>query len=258
MFKKNDKPLLTCMIQEESLDECIQIVKNGIYDGAEAFGFQICRLKPEFRTEECYNNIFNSMGNRPIYITNYHSGYSEFLTDEERIKQSITALKCGANLIDIPGNFFSKDTFEMTYEKEAIKKQKTLIEEIHSLGGKVLISTHVYHYLSEDEVLKIALEQQNRGADVVKIVTGSDSEKELTSNLDITRILKEKLDVPFLFLSVGNYCKIHRVIGPMLGCCMWLCAPTYDKYSTKNQPLLRSTSELIRNFDYTPNGRNVK
>lgn len=60
---------------------------------------------------------------------------------------------------------------EMTYNEIAVKRQKELIEQLHKKGVQVLMSAHIYRFLLEDEVLKIALAQQERGVDIVKIVT---------------------------------------------------------------------------------------
>ena len=59
-------------------------------------------------------------------------------------------------------------------------------------------------------------------------------------------MLKEKLDIPFLFLS-GGECKILRRIGGELGCCMYLCVYEHDALATLQQPLL-SDVKLIRDI----------
>ena len=88
-----------------------------------------------------------------------------------------------------------------------------------------------------DRVLEIALEQQRRGADICKIVTGAESAEQQIENLRIINLLKEKLNIPFLFLSAGES-RILRRIGGALGCCMYLCVHEYDKLATRSQPLL--------------------
>ena len=103
----------------------------------------------------------------------------------------------------------------------------------------------------EEEVLAVALEQQSRGADVVKFVTWSDSEEELMQNLAAIRTLKRELKVPFLFLSGGRYCRLHRAIGPYLGVCCWLCVERYDTFSSREQPLLRAMHTVVENLDLT-------
>ena len=109
------------------------------------------------------------------------------------------------------------------------------------------MSSHTYAFRSAERVLEIALEQQKRGADIVKIVTGADSMEQQLENLRITELLKRELKVPFLFLSVGE-CSLHRRIGPMLGSCMWLCVQTHDELSTPAQPLLHKVKAIRDNF----------
>ena len=71
-----------------------------------------------------------------------------------------------------------------------------------------------------------------------------------TSN--ITRRLKKELKVPFLFLSSGPYCRMHRIMGPYLGSCMWLCVDEYATFSSREQPLLSATADVIRKLDFMP------
>ena len=67
-------------------------------------------------------------------------------------------------------------------------------------------------------------------------------------NLKMINMLKEKLDVPFLFLS-GGECKILRRIGGELGCCMYLCVCEYDNFATPLQPLLKKVKAIRDNMD---------
>jgi 3-dehydroquinate dehydratase len=112
------------------------------------------------------------------------------------------------------------------------------------LGGEVLMSSHVKEFRSPERVLEIALEQQRRGADIVKIVTGANTQQEEVINLDICRLLKQELKVPFLFLSGGKYTYLHRTVGPALGVCMWLCFREYDETTYAGPPLLADVIKI--------------
>ena len=144
------------------------------------------------------------------------------------------------------GDYFDKQPGEMTYDETAVKKQKALIEDLHKKGAKVLMSSHILKFTPADKVLKIALEHQSRGADISKIVVGAENREEELENLKIINMLKEKLDIPFLFLSSGE-CRILRRIGGELGCCMYLCVYEYDSFATPVQPLLCDI-KTIRNI----------
>ena len=104
------------------------------------------------------------------------------------------------------------------------------------------MSSHILEYTPAEHVLEIALEQERRGADICKIVTGAKDMSEQIENMRIINLLSEKLSVPFLFLS-GGESRILRRIGGELGCCMYLCVYEYDSLATRSQPLL---SDMVK------------
>ena len=259
-FLGHKRPLLVDMIIVETPTDCVIHTRNAIYDGAEAFGIQMERLLPQYRTEDTLTKMFAYMEDKPIYVTNYRGGHNKDMTDEARMEELKLAYRCGATLLDVPGDTFDKNApapLELSRERDAVEKQKKLIYELHEMGAEVLMSSHIFHYLPKEEVIELALAQQERGADIAKFVTGAATEEELWDNMNLIRELKKELKIPFLFLANGAYCKPQRVLGPYAGCCMWLCVDTYDKFSSREQPLLRSMSEIVRNFDITPNLREL-
>lgn len=251
-FLNHDRPLLTNIIETDSVQKCHIIIKNAIYDGAEAFGIQLCKFPHEDRNEQTYRKLFAATGQRPIYITNYRSKYNVGLDDQECMDGLLLALKCGATLCDIMGDTYDPSPMELTYDQNAIKKQMELIDRVHGMGKEVLMSSHVHKFLPAEKVLEIALEQQRRGADIAKIVTAANTDEEQLENLRITHLLKQELKIPFLFLSSGTHSKLHRMVGPMLGSCMYLCVQQHDVLSTKTQPVLKAAKLVRDNLDYLP------
>jgi hypothetical protein len=79
------------------------------------------------------------------------------------------------------------------------------------------------------------------------MVVGADSMEQQIENLRIIALLKEKLDIPFLFLS-GGECHLLRRIGGELGSCMYLCVHEYDELATSVQPLLRNVKAIRDNM----------
>ena len=182
---------------------------------------------------------------------------NEGFTDEEIGDELVKALSCGATLGDVPGSLFDAESgmgvgLELTYKQEAIDKQMELIDRIHSMGKEALMSSHTLKFEPAETVLKIALEQQRRGADIVKIVTGANSDEEQMENLRITTLLKKELKVPFLFLSAGTHSKIHRMVGPQLGCVTYLAVREHDSAAVSTQPTIRAAKAVRDNFDYLP------
>lgn len=251
-FLNHSRPLLTAMIQQPTPDDCITGIRNAAFDGADAYGIQLCDIRREFRREEVYRRIFQYTGDKPIYITNYRSKESLHLTDEERLEDQLLALQSGATMCDIMGDQFDPAPYELTKDPSAVKKQKEWIDRIHGMGGEVLMSSHIYEFLPQQRVLDIVKRQEERGADIAKIVTYVNSEDELLQNFHTMLKMKEELSIPFLFLANGPYCKLQRIIGPAFGSVMVLCVHHYENHTSKEQPILRSARDVLMNIDWTP------
>ncbi len=246
-FLTHEKPLLTCMVQADNPDRVKELIDTSIPEGAEAFGMQFCRMKPEYRNKKTYKELF-AYTQLPVYVTNYRKhGSNKGKSDEVLAKELLELAECGATLCDVMGDYFDPCEGELTMTEAAVKKQMELIDSLHLRGAEVLMSSHVLKFTPAERVLEIALEHQRRGADICKIVTGADSAEQQIENLRIINMLKENLKIPFLFLS-GGECHIMRRIGAMLGNCMSLCVHEYDEHATKTQPLLcdmKKIRELI-------------
>lgn len=238
-FFNNDKATLTVMVQADNPERIKELMDKSVPEGAEAFGIQFEQMKSCYRNKENYKDLFNHADDRPTYVTNYRYAKNEGKSDEQLAEELLELADCGADLCDMMGDYFDPQQGEMTYNEAAVKKQMALIKELHAKGAKVLISSHIMKFTPAERVLEIALEHQRRGADICKIVVGADNMEQQLENLKIVNMLKEKLDIPFLFLS-GGECKILRRIGGELGCCMYLCVYEHDSFSTPQQPLLKN------------------
>lgn len=237
-FLNQEKPLLTVMLQYGNANATVGAVRNALACGAEAFGLQVECLSAEEQSIEGYKRIFSEMQGKPCYVTNYRNCSNEGKTDEQLAEEMLRLAENGATLCDVMGDMFCKHPEEITDDAAAIEKQMKYIDALHERGAEVLMSSHVLKYKSGEEVLKIALEQKRRGADIIKIVTFANNDEQQLENLKTTELLKRELGAPFLFLS-GGECTLHRRLGMRLGCCMALCVYEHYATSTPAQPLLR-------------------
>lgn len=243
-FLDQTRPLLTVMLQCQTPETAIGRIRNANCLGADAYGLQVESLNPEFHNPDTYGRIFSEMKDRPCYVTNYRSVANSGKTDEELAEGLLELAQSGATLLDVMGDLYCKHPEELTDDEDAVRRQMELIDQIHSLGKEVLMSSHIFTYTPAERVLEVALEQKRRGADIIKIVTGAETMEQQIENLRITDLLKRELGRPFLFLS-GGECTIHRRLGMKLGCCMSLCVYEHDAWSTPVQPLL-STMKAVR------------
>lgn len=235
-FLNREQAMLTVMVQAGDPDRIKELMDLSTPLGAEAFGVELERLKPEYKKQEIYKDLI-SYTDLPVYVTNYRTYENEGRTDEELAAELLQVADHGKILCDVMGDYFDPQPGELTVDPTAVEKQKQLIEQLHKKGAEVLMSSHVFTYTPAERVLEIALAQQERGADIAKIVTGADTMEQQLENLKIIHLLKEKLDIPFLFLCVGE-CSVLRRIGGELGCCMYLCVYEHDEYAAPTQPLL--------------------
>ena len=247
-FLKYDKPIITSMVQADNPDRIEYLMKGSLEDGAEAFGMQFCRMKPEYRNKEVYKRLF-SFTDLPTYVTNYRVAENEGKSDDVLAEELIELAECGATLCDVMGDMFDKCEGELTMDSVAIEKQMKLINELHATGAEVLMSSHIVKFTPAERVLEVALEHQRRGADISKIVTRAENDFEEIENLRIIALLKEKLDIPFLYLA-GGKCHITRRIGGMLGCCTYLCVHEYDELATALQPLVSEIKAVRDNLGF--------
>lgn len=243
-FLNYEKATLTVMVQADNPTRIKELMDKAVPAGAEAFGIQFEQMLPEYRTPEVYRDLFSYAKGRPSYVTNYRNRQNGGKSDEELGDELVELAECGADLCDVMGDYFDKQPDEVAVDENAIDKQISLINRIHEKGAKVLMSSHIMKYTPAERVLEIALEHQRRGADISKIVVGAENREQEIENLKMINMLKEKLDIPFLFLS-GGECKILRRIGGEIGSCMYLCVYEHDPFATLTQPLL-SDVKLIR------------
>lgn len=247
-FFDNEKATLTCMVQGDNPGRIKELMKKSVPQGAEAFGIQFEQMNSEYRNAKVYKELFACAEDKPTYVTNYRYNKNEGKSDEQLAYELLELADCGADLCDMMGDYFDRQPDEITYNETAVAKQKNLIDKLHKRGARVLISSHIMKFTPADEVLKIALAHQSRGADISKIVVGAENTEQQLENLKMINMLKEKLDVPFLFLS-GGECKILRRIGGELGCCMYLCVYEYDNFASPLQPLLKKVKAIRDNMD---------
>ena len=246
-FLTYERPLLTCMVQADNPDRIKELIDLSLPEGAEAFGMQFCQMKKEYRNKKTYRELFEYASPMPVYVTNYRNHLSNAGKSDDVLAAELVELaECGATLCDVMGDYFDACEGELTMNKDAIKKQIRLIDELHGRGAEVLMSSHVLKFTPAERVLEIAREHERRGADICKIVTDAENTEQQIENLRIINLLKKNLKIPFLFLA-GGECRILRRIGGSLGCCMYLCVHEYDEYATKAQPLLRDI-KIIRDI----------
>ena len=236
-------PFLTVMVQANTADDVVSLIERAVPAGAQAIGIQTCRLPEADKNGAAYRRMIEAAGDLPTYVTHYRVKLNEGKSEEELARGMLEIAEAGATIVDVMGDLFAPHPDELTEDAEAVEKQKALIAAIHARGAEVLMSSHTYKYMSAERILEIALAQQERGADVVKIVVDASSRGEEAEVLRANALLKQVLRVPFLLLCGGSHHVLRR-IGPYFGSCTWLTVLEHDECATKAQPLLADVKAL--------------
>jgi 3-dehydroquinate dehydratase len=139
---------------------------------------------------------------------------------------------------------------EITHDKEAVDKQKRLIDLIHGKGAEVVISSHMNEALSPEQVLEHLQAFELRGADVVKIVTAINTEEEFSEAVRATMLLRRELKTPFIHLCNGTFGRLHRFLGPALGVSIVFAVHRYESRNPMTQPTIQAMKTVFENLHW--------
>ena len=251
-FLNSDRPLITVIFYARTPGQAMETILPSL-PYCDAYCWQMDFLEGKYRTRENIGMVISAMGDHPCYVTDYMRGNANpGLSYDGIARELLLALDCGAKLIDVTGDMYDAQPFELSFDGKAASRQKDLIAEIHRRGGEALMSSHVLQYRTTEQVYAIARAHAERGADIAKIVTTADNSEQLDENLRTTVFLHEKLPVKTLFLCGGTFCRLHRRIGPLLGSCIYLCRWVLpdDDPSIFLQPDIFTARSLMKNAGF--------
>ncbi len=247
-------PLVTSVINPEP-EDCVKTIQKAIEQGTDAFIFQLERLNNDKKNEENLRFMFEAAKGFPIMVTNYPYESNQGQSDEKRVALEIEALKAGASCLDIRGDTYDTGAkHELTFLPEAIEKQKETIRKIHELGGQVIMSMHVWEFLTTEQVLAYGKELESRGADIVKIVHMADTPEQLIESIATTYALHQAISVPVLHLLNGKCRELHRFYGTKFGSCLVFCVQEFIEGSSESQPMLDKMVQLRKLTSYQYEG----
>lgn len=250
-FVNLPKPFIVTVVTDPDPDSCIATIRNAEYDGSQAFDIHFRALEPQYHNENDLERLIKSTY-RPVMMINYRSdnAWHRDISEEERAEEQLMGIRCGAAAVDLQGDIFDPSPMEITRKPEMIDKQKKLIDKVHALGGEVIMSSHTWVHMSTEQVVEHLKELESRGADMVKVAAAVNSEEELIEAFQTTMTLKRELKVPFIHICMGQYGKMHRFVGPMLGSSLIFCVQSYTPKGHKEQPLVRAAKAVFDNLDW--------
>lgn len=250
-FNRQDAAV-TLLSAPGSISEAVGLAYAGEMEGADGIAVELCKMPLKERTEENFRMLIRSV-QLPFMFIDYRNDSFLGADDDARQKILLLAARCGAEVIDVMGDLYDPSPFELTQDSAAIEKQKELISRIHGFGSKVIMSSHMSNTeRSAEEVLSHLQEQSSRGADILKIVVGMNTEKAMLEGVRTLLMLHKKLDKPFVFLGSGKFGRFIRYIGLQLGSAMEFAVLDYP-YPTNlafDPPTVRSFKGVRDNFHW--------
>lgn len=242
------RPMLVCSISDHTAADAACSIREGNYDGADAYLLHLEKLNPEDRTEPALRRIFDCAGHRPIMVTNYR--YENPAPDDVIAKELFVALAAGASCLDMMCDLFGKQEPQVPNRApEVAEKQRAFIARVHAEGGQVIASSHPPR-LETPALLDQMLYMESLGADIVKTAMACDTYEQSVEAVAQTYELKKVLHVPYYFGLGGKYSHAHRVIAPLYGSAFIFCVPHYTPYAQPHKPLLRAVREVVDHLDF--------
>ena len=253
------KPFICATLFYSDRKTTMMNMKLAELKGARAFELN---LLPLSATDEDLKDIF-AFTRHPVFTTLRRGGptaegtMATFKgTDEDRIRRQLEVLELGSSGFDLEFDSFvpsRKPDDQWVVNAEAAKRQKEAIRSAHDKGAEVMMSCHVYNRaLSADEAVKIGKQIEERGADLAKIVCQNYNHQDTIETLKGVVALREQLRIPFVFFGMGEYSKLTRVVGPMLG--SMLVYATVTKIPIDflwHQPLIDDMREVFQHVDWS-------
>ena len=252
-FLNKPYPVITGIFAGQTPAELIAETRHSEFEGAQGVAIDLFDLKPEFRNHDALKSVIDAV-NLPFMFFFYRNDKWHDSSDEQRQELLLTAADAGAAMIDVMGDLYDPSPMEITHNPVAIDKQKRLIDKIHAKGAGVVISSHMSSLpRTTEQVIEHMLEVESRGPDVVKIVTGVNTEEELAEALRTTMALKRELKVPFIHLCNGKFSRPHRFMGPVLGVSIFFAVPRYEPRYGMHQPTIRAMKAVLDNIHWNIN-----
>jgi len=141
--------------------------------------------------------------------------------DERRLETLLQCAEAGASYIDVMADLYDPQPTEISYDEEAIARQRAAIGAAHAFGALVIMSSHdSMTFLDDEATLRILNAQAARGADVVKLVSRCDTPEELAAEERTLQRLNREMTIPWIRLGSGKTGHQQRFLGMKYGCAM--------------------------------------
>jgi 3-dehydroquinate dehydratase I len=148
-------------------------------------------------------------------------------SEEDRIKELLSAIGMGAVIIDI---------------ELATPGLAKVIKEIKG-KSQCLISYHNMKETPREKLYEIVRQQQTAGADICKVVTTARS---FADNLAVLQLIREFPGTKVVAFAMGAEGQVSRVLSPLVGGCFTYASMTEGKESAAGQIAVEDLNKIYR------------
>lgn len=264
--------MVCSMILERTPEEAILAIRKAEAKGALGFMIYVSCLDPEYRNFDDLQRIMQCT-EKPILAIAYNNStfIPQNLTYEDMASLLKLSVRAGAAAVDMQAfmwddfntttktlkenaayfeamgydmSFASANPKEISGNLYALQMQKAFIDEIHALGGEVLISIHANVQMTASQIVAMAKFAEQNGADIVKMVLGGSTKETVIEHLKAC-IELEKPGVLNAKFSVHGQSSLSRLMGPMFGSYIAFCVDEYTQVQTNIQIDLQTMVDII-------------
>ena len=250
------RPFICGTLWDTDRDSAVRTIRLAELDGADAFELNLLGLGKI--DVESLKDIISSTS-KPMFTTNRRrDGWGRRFegSEEQRMEVQLKAFDAGTAGFDMEIDTFDPGSgpMEFTEKKAAVEKQMRLIEDVRSRGGEIMISCHKHDSVfTVENALRIGTTIEQRGANMAKIIGRGLSYDDLIETLRANLALREKLKIPFIHFSMGEYAKLSRTVGAMLGSMLvYAQQELHAKGFLWHQPVIRNARQILSNIDFVP------
>lgn len=99
--------------------------------------------------------------------------------------------------------------------------------------------------MSSDQVVDLALYLEERGPDIIKIVTSAACEEDMLEAVRVMLALKKRVKTPVSYHANGPFGGLTRFLNPALGGQIAFCVDRFSESSTMEQLDLKTARDVI-------------
>lgn len=275
-FTDIPQPFIFAVIQKPTPQAAIAEMHQSERAGAHAFELNLAWLHEEYRTAKHLAPLFRRT-TLPTVTTFRRYGLEATDASVTTAPDDVARMQLQLQLVDVGCSGFDMemDSFdpkprhdmttkegmpyamnpesypaEVSEDPVAVDKQMRLIEETHKRGGQVLASTHALTRLPVEKALWICKLAEARGADALKIVRFNAILEDVVETLATTVALKRQAEIPFVMMPMGEYGKLGRITGALMGSMLVHSKREYWPGAFTDQPLIKDVKAAFEAIDY--------